>query len=1050
MVIETALLAAALVKVAEKLAEKGLIDPALEKGLEPFKAKLTGFYQAKKAEKELQTAFMGAIQKIGAPDDEDQLVRWLKKQGLDRLQADKNDALRRQVALAVIGFTDAKAHPPEDLMVAMGWPRSRAGDLALLLTSLRAGLTGTSWQPVLDYADEARSRDLLGDILAQLADWNNLMVLTDSGKALRVLVEKQGMSAEQAASIEHRYRADLVKELYWHNFRGIVQVKKDTRFPLTDIYLELGLLKLSNKDDQEKLQQKMLVLDHEARAQLEEQRMGERVSNGLAKAQRLVILGDPGTGKTISLRFIALMLAYGYGAARIGLEQPFIPLFVRLADYARELEKRPALALDNYLFEYIQQAHSGSERLGEFLRWALEKGKCMLLLDGLDEVATDLKSGKSSHSNVVKAVEKLGSLWCDGQPGNRLIVTSRIEGYWNDALGGFEHVQLSPLRPPDEVEAFLLQWFTAHEQAHDHDLPCEKAEARARKHVDDLLPRILSTPSVRRLSANPLLLTILALIDDNLGKLPNRRITLYKIASQTLIESWRQIQIGLPDELLAELGDDKIIRIMSPLAYWLHENRPGGAASTEDWRRELEATLVKEGFEKEAPDLAGRFLHHARFQTGILTERSLGQFGFFHLTFEEYLAARQIARQRAEERREMLKKHWSDPRWQEVILLAAGQLGIEEARTDDVSDLLEDLLKMEPQNAEQNGRPALLAGRALADIGSRSVTSTTRRWVEKALRFAARDVDPDSEKPAQKEHVSPRTRAECADLADELGYQPDDLHTFVPVGQNGILFYLARYPVTNAQYARFLKPENFANQELWMDFPKYAEPEKKYAKMGTWGDEGWQWLRKALLDDAFQEKQNIDVENGVVLPGYWQDARFGAMRPNAPVVGISWWEANAYCKWLAANWQNQPEAELLSSFILPNSSLAFRLPTEAEWVLAAGGEQNGRFAFGELKDPRQEISQHANTDESGIQRTTPVWMYPSGESPHKGMDMSGNVFEWQANYSSNSQKYLGLRGGSWISNVGYARVSDRNSDDYPLGRNFNFGFRVLGFFSPPN
>ena len=72
--------------------------------------------------------------------------------------------------------------------------------------------------------------------------------------------------------------------------------------------------------------------------------------------------------------------------------------------------------------------------------------------------------------------------------------------------------------------------------------------------VDKLLPSIMEWPSVRRLATNPLLLTILALIHENVGRLPNRRIKLYEIAAHTLIESWRQAQSGLPDELLAELG----------------------------------------------------------------------------------------------------------------------------------------------------------------------------------------------------------------------------------------------------------------------------------------------------------------------------------------------------------------------------------------------------------------------------------------------------------------------------------------------------------------
>lgn len=180
----------------------------------------------------------------------------------------------------------------------------------------------------------------------------------------------------------------------------------------------------------------------------------------------------------------------------------------------------------------------------------------------------------------------------------------------------------------------------------------------------------------------------------------------------------------------------------------------------------------------------------------------------------------------------------------------------------------------------------------------------------------------------------------------------------------------------------------------------------------------------------------------MLLPRYWRDPRFGVNRRHAPVVGISWYEASAYCKWLTQNWQNQPEAQATSSFIPHNSSFVCRLPLETEWSLAAGGEANDRFAFGELKNPKEEISVYANTNESGINRTTPVWMYPQGKSPNDVRDMSGNVWEWQAKYRDKDHDVLGLRGGSWHYFVDNARVSVRGGNP-PYFRYDGLGFRVF-------
>jgi formylglycine-generating enzyme required for sulfatase activity len=155
------------------------------------------------------------------------------------------------------------------------------------------------------------------------------------------------------------------------------------------------------------------------------------------------------------------------------------------------------------------------------------------------------------------------------------------------------------------------------------------------------------------------------------------------------------------------------------------------------------------------------------------------------------------------------------------------------------------------------------------------------------------------------------------------------------------------------------------------------------------------------------------------------------------VVGISWYEANAYCKWLFENWTDLEEGKQG----LPKPQ-GIRLPVENEWVLAAGGEQNERFAFGELGN-EEEITRYANTNESRISRTTPVWMYPQGaSSPYGIMDMSGNVWEWQANYYDEDHDTPAWRGGSWNYEQVNVRVSERHKSG-PNGWNYNLGFRVI-------
>ena len=92
-------------------------------------------------------------------------------------------------------------------------------------------------------------------------------------------------------------------------------------------------------------------------------------------------------------------------------------------------------------------------------------------------------------------------------------------------------------------------------------------------------------------------MTILVVAYESIGILPNKRIKLYQIVSQTLIESWRQTQKGVSDQILVDLGEDAIIRIMSELAFWLHENKPGGIAHKREWQSVLISVFAQGDFE---------------------------------------------------------------------------------------------------------------------------------------------------------------------------------------------------------------------------------------------------------------------------------------------------------------------------------------------------------------------------------------------------------------------------------------------------------------------
>ena len=593
---------------------------------------------------------------------------------------------------------------------------------------------------------------------------------------------REQVQAAEAAEAERRYRDQLVSDLTWHDFRGMYQFEQHIRLPLAEIYQELGFLKIGGAEEHRKKREQMLVMDEAERMAEVERRVGERVSGMLARSQRLVILGDPGAGKTISLRFIALMLADHRGAERLALVAPYLPVMVRLAHFAQALEREPTLALDNYLLQVIPKTYT--TKLADFVRLALDRGVCMVLLDGLDEVGENRTSGQSLRKAVVKRVQQFADRWCTDNRPNRLVISSRIEGYWSEPLSSCDHVELSPLSPPDEVEQFLLRWYDAHER---HRTPAplpEVARARAKARVADLLPQLMDTPSVKRLATNPLLLTILVLISDKVRKLPQKRAKLYAICTKTLIESWRQEQTEQQSRLLDDLGEggeEIVTRVIADLAFWLHEKYPGGAAPLKECRDRLLENLTKdEGYESlRAQAIADGLLSFASCEAGLLCERGLGQYGFFHLTFEEYLAGYHLTRTGPAVRHAILEAHWRDSRWREVILLAAGQLGVVDNRQYDAGVFLNDLRQLESSDPADAGRPTVLAGRALADIGASGVSPTIRRDVMRELRQTMQDRDLETDRVHEPSRIVPRIRYAAGEAWDELGGLPDDLDAWV-------------------------------------------------------------------------------------------------------------------------------------------------------------------------------------------------------------------------------------------------------------------------------
>lgn len=626
-----------------------------------------------------------------------------------------------------------------------------------------------------------------------------------------------------------------------------------------------------------------------------------------------------------------------------------------------------------------------------------------------------------------------------GGVGNRFVVTSRIAGYEEARLADFAHVTVLPFSDED-VTRFAHQWCVAYERATDES---PMAKVRADRRARDLASAIMEKGVVCQLATNPLLLTIIALIHYQNEKLPERRVELYRLSVEALAESWNRARNLGGHALDLDLGDRRldarvVVNILGPVALWLHANQPGGLIEARDLELKIAEILHKdEGYHKSlARPLARSFLELMRLGTGLLQERGLGLFGFLHPTFEEYLAARAIVDLEVDGNpTAVLLKHWADPAWREVALLTVGASTRAQA-----TRLIEALLSTSAKG-DMRGRNIVLAGEALADVGRDGVegrvwTKTVGRLVE---LLEERDV----------KNLAPlQTRVDAGDvlgilgdprLAEEvwlevppgkfpMGTSPEDHKKLVKrydedtavlvedeVSDEPIYvgaFRIGKYPVTNQEFGRFIDAHGYATREYW-------------------SAGGWTWLQQKPRDEKAQ-------------PDYWDNPLVGIRKPNYPVVGVTWYEAVAYCNWRTKRLQ---EAGQLGR------DEVIRLPTEAEWEKAARGVDGRWWPWGNKWDPDR-----ANTRMNRFSTnffTSPVGIYPHGASPYGTLDMAGNVWEWTSSlykpypYTTEdgredmSAKGLRvLRGGSRVSAVVEARSVHRfgSLTDY---KSVDVGFRCV-------
>lgn len=441
-------------------------------------------------------------------------------------------------------------------------------------------------------------------------------------EGLRAVVLGHEPDEAELDELERRYRAHLVRWFENLTFQGLQASARPIVLPLAEVYVELrAVAEVPEAADAFSAEERRLLLDAdegapEARRELLRQLdtlRRERWSRSLPQRKPiaealyahdrggLVILGDPGSGKTTLLHVLTLLHARGEAAVaeRLGVagaEAGRLPVFVPLAAYDGLRREVPGLTLRDFLERYYD-LRRGLPGLAPLFRRAVEAGRALVLFDGLDEVLDT--AGRAF------VAEQVGALVGEWAPrGVRFAITSRIVGYREAPVpGGLPTWSVLDFAPR-EIELFAHRWALAYERWAAGGESVETLQ-RARALERDLMADVASSDGVRRLAANPLMLTMLALLRRQVGPLPRRRVLLYESYLGTLLDSW----IEARSQGARERSRDRLDRLQAenlliPLALWMHEHRPSGTAGLEEVRRCLtDARLSEAGTSRDRATL---------------------------------------------------------------------------------------------------------------------------------------------------------------------------------------------------------------------------------------------------------------------------------------------------------------------------------------------------------------------------------------------------------------------------------------------------------------
>jgi formylglycine-generating enzyme required for sulfatase activity len=661
----------------------------------------------------------------------------------------------------------------------------------------------------------------------------------------------------------------------------------------------------------------------------------------------------------------------------------------------------------------------------EDLRERLRSGQAILLLDGYDEVP----QAEALRRTILAALEDLPRALAAP-----ILLTCRVLGYqeprWQLSRDTWRRFELSPLSP-EKIRSFILAWYrqlAALRKVADPEKP-------ARKLIHDVQRADLAP-----LAPNPLLLTVIAVVNGAKGEgLPDTRAKLYEEVVDLLLDRWDAGKFQAADgpafgwrELIGEarLNDIDVKKTLWRVAYEAHLKAAGAQGGADAGAADIPEADLLRALSRLHPqgclNWANKVIQLMKQRAGLLIESRPGIYRFPHRTFQEYLAGAHLGAELGFVETAAALGGGSGG-WWVAIQLAIGRLVHVAGSTDRPLVLVSELC---PQaSSEEAGeaywRKVWLAGLCLLEVGPAraEMLELGRRWAPQVRERLAALLTGG--------HLSPRERAEAGRALgaledprpgtgvrdgvpdiDWVGVAPgpfqmgsikaqdpdaykDELPQF-PCILIGEPYRISRYPVTVAQYGEFMAAGGYSESRYWTEA-------------------GWAWRQKREIQGPAAYGPPFET-------------------PNHPRVGVSWYEAAAYCLWLSEKLDTKVE-----------------LPSEAQWERAARHTDGRIYPWGNEFDPAR-----CNMEDAGIGSTSAVGIFPSGAAESGAMDMSGNVLEWcRTEYRKNYEDYEAkvrddlegesarvLRGGAFFNDRRFVRCAYRNWFG-PNNRFVNIGFRVV-------